>query len=97
MRAQIPTYLQADNEDFMYEQVNDRVQVASVFKDGGITPLKFMWNGREFPVKTINLAYSGFEGRSKIYYFAVSDQNNYFKLQFNSDNLVWTLLELYVE
>jgi hypothetical protein len=90
-------YLQAGSEDFMFEQINEPIQVATLFRDGELKPLKFLWKGREFLVKTINLAYSAFEGRSKIYYFAVSDQNNYFKLQFNSDSLVWTLLESYVE
>jgi hypothetical protein len=81
----------------MYEEINDPIQVASLFKDGELKPLKFLWHGKEFAVKAINLAYSRFEGRAKIYYFAVSDQNNYFKLRFNSDDLVWTLLESYVE
>jgi hypothetical protein len=81
----------------MYEQINDPIQVATLFKNGELRPLKFLWKGREFPVQAINLAYSQFDGRSKIYYFAVSDNNNYFKLQFNSDNLMWTLLESYVE
>ncbi|MBX4187859.1 MAG: hypothetical protein KW793_01850 [Candidatus Doudnabacteria bacterium] len=81
----------------MYEQINDPVQVATLFKDGEVKPLKFLWKGKEFLVRSVNLAYSRFEGRAKVYYFAVSDRNNYFKLQFNSDNLIWTLLESYVD
>ncbi len=81
----------------MYEQINEPVQVATLFKDGELKPLKFLWKGREYLVRKINLTYSNFEGRAKIYYFAVSDNNNYFKLQFNSDNLNWTLLESYIE
>jgi hypothetical protein len=81
----------------MFEEINDPIQVATVFAGGEIKPLKFLWHGKEFLVKKVNLAYSRFEGRAKVYYFAVSDQNNYFKLQFNSDNLIWTLLESYIE
>lgn len=81
----------------MYEQINEPIQVATLFKNGELKPLKFLWQGREFAIRSINLAYSRFEGRSKMYYFAVSDNNNYFKLQFNSDNLIWTLLESYVD
>ena len=81
----------------MYEQINDQIQVAGIFKNGDLKPLKFSWKGREYAVKTINLAYSRFEGRFKMYFFAVSDNNNYFKMQFNADTLVWTLLESYTE
>lgn len=81
----------------MYEPINQPVQVAALFWDGHAKPLKFLWNGREYPVKSVNLAYARHEGRSKLYYFTVSDESNYFKLQFNSDDLTWTLLETYVE
>lgn len=81
----------------MYEPINESVQVAVVFKNGNATPLKFLWKGREYPVQSVNLSYTQFEGRSKIYYFAVSDQANYFKLRFDSSDLNWTLVETYVE
>jgi hypothetical protein len=81
----------------MYEQINEPIQVALIFSGGEIKPLKFLWKGKEFFVKKVNLAYSRFEGRAKMYYFAVSDNNNYFKLQFNSDSLMWTLLESYTD
>jgi hypothetical protein len=79
----------------MYESINQPIHVAAVFKGGKAVPLKFLWNGREYPVAKVNLSYSQFEGRAKIYYFAVSDQANYFKLRFNSDDLGWTLVETY--
>ncbi len=81
----------------MLEQINDPIEVISSFKEGKIRPLKFLWKGREFLVSKINLTYHHFEGRVKIYYFAVSDSANYFKIQFNSDSLNWTLLETYVD
>ena len=81
----------------MLQEINEPIQVATIFKDGKILPCKFFWHGREYLVQKINLTYHHFEGRAKIYYFAVSDSVNYFKLQFNADNLNWTLLESYVE
>jgi len=51
----------------MYEQINDPIQVATVFAGGELKPLKFLWQGKEFLVKKVNLAYSQFEGRAKIY------------------------------
>jgi hypothetical protein len=81
----------------MYETINQNVHVAALFKAGQAIPLKFLWNGREYPVKKVNLSYTKYEGRSKIYYFAVSDNSNYFKLRFNSEDLSWVLVETYVE
>jgi hypothetical protein len=81
----------------MYETINDPIHVAAIFKNGQATPLKFLWNGREYRVHAVNLSYTQHEGRAKIYYFAVSDQANFFKLRFDSSDLSWTLVETYVE
>jgi hypothetical protein len=78
-------------------EINEPIQVATLFKEGKITPLKFFWQNREFRVTKVNLSYHHFEGRTKVYYFAVSDNSNYFKLQFDSNSLNWTLLESYTE
>lgn len=79
------------------EIVNEPIEVVAIFGSEKVLIWKFLWQGREFPISKVNLMYSSREGRSKLYYFAVSDNNNYFKLQFDTDNLKWTLLESYVE
>jgi hypothetical protein len=71
--------------------------MVTIFKGNQVIPWKFLWHGKEFVIKKVNLVYAAYEGRSKIYYFAVSDSVNYFKLRFNCDNLRWTLLETYVD
>ena len=81
----------------MLEQINDPIEVIAKFSGNQTIPVKFLWHGREILIKKVNLAYSRREGRVKFYFFAVSDSVNYFKLQFNSDNLAWTLLESYAE
>ena len=81
----------------MLEQINEDIEVVTIFKQNQAIPWKFLWQGREFIVQKVNLSYFSHEGRSKIYYFAVSDNVNYFKLQFNTDNLQWILLESYVD
>ena len=77
----------------MFEQINDPIEVIASIGEGKITPRKFLWRGREFLVTAVNLSWSVWEGRSKLYYFAVSSDANYFKLEFNSNKLVWVLLE----
>lgn len=77
----------------MSEIINDPIQVVAVFKQGKIEPRKFLWNGREYFITVVNLVYSKFEGWARIYYFAVSDSANYFKLRFNSEDMTWAVVE----
>ena len=93
----------------MFNQINEPIEVVAKFFAGKLLPVKFFWparsasgsvsgrHGQEILIKKINLAWSRWEGRTKFYFFAVSDNANYFKLQFNSENLSWTLLESYAE
>ena len=81
----------------MLEIINAPIEVIATFRQGQLFPAKFLWQGREVLIKKINLVYSSWQGRVKFYYFAVSDNSNYFKLQFNSENLSWILLESYAE
>jgi hypothetical protein len=77
----------------MIEQINETISVIAAFGSNGLVPKKFQWQGRAYEIKKVNLSYHVWAGRSKIYYFAVSDDCNYFKLQFNTDSLGWVLLE----
>jgi hypothetical protein len=81
----------------MLETINEPIEVIAKFSGNKTIPVKFLWQGREISVKKVNLTYSRREGRVKFYFFAVSDNTNYFKLQFNTDNLSWTLLESYAD
>lgn len=81
----------------MLEQINEPIEVITIFKQNKLIPFKFLWQGKEFLIKKINLTYSRWIGRNKFYFFAVSDNTNYFKLQFDTENLSWTLLESYAD
>ena len=81
----------------MFNQINEPIDVVAKFVGNKAIPVKFLWNGKEIIISKINLIYSSFEGRIKFHFFAVSDGANYFKLQFNSENLQWTLVESHVD
>lgn len=81
----------------MFTQINEDIEVIAVFKQGVATPARFSWHGREYRVEKVNLRYSRFEGRGKVYYFAVSDSINYFKLRFDTDKMHWSLIESYTD
>lgn len=80
----------------MLEQINEPIEVSARFEKGKLIPVSFIWQNREYEVQKVNLSWSQYEGRSKIYYFAVSDSVNYFKLRFDSEKLSWILIESYV-
>jgi hypothetical protein len=81
----------------MHETINEPIEVIAKFVGNKTIPIKFLWSGQEILIKKVNLSWTTFEGRSKFYFFAVSDNTNYFKLQFNTDNLTWVLLETYAD
>ncbi len=81
----------------MWEIIGEKVEVDVFFGLGLVVPRKFAWKGRDVVIKKVNLTYSSFVGRAKVYYFAVSDDANYFKLQFDTDKLTWTLVETYTD
>jgi hypothetical protein len=81
----------------MFNEINESIEVIAKFTKDQAVPVKFLWQGKEYLVKKLNLVHTRYEGRTKYYFFAVSDNTNYFKLQFNSENLNWTLLESYAE
>ena len=81
----------------MFSQLNDPIEVAVIYKEARALPWKFLWQGREIKISKVNLIHHIWEGRSKIYYFAVTDGTSYFKLRFDTDKLTWTLVESYTD
>ena len=81
----------------MLSKLNDPIEVAAKFQQGHLIPWKFLWQGREIKINKVNLVHHVWEGRSKIYYFAVSDSTNYFKLRFDTDKLTWRVVEVYAD
>ncbi len=59
------------------------------FKMGRAKPVQFLWGNRTYQVKTVDLTYSEWKGRSKIHYFSVHDGTNSFRLSYVSDTLQW--------
>lgn len=81
----------------MVEQVMENVDVIASFSGGKIRPRAFLWRKRKYTIESVNLAYLGRDGRDPIYYFAVSDGANAFKLSFRPSSMIWKLMEIYAE
>jgi hypothetical protein len=76
---------------------NDPISVIASFRERDVKPLAFKWGGRDWHVKRVNMVHEDRDGRTKLVYFSVSDEANYFKLRFNSETLAWTLEEVWNE
>jgi len=81
----------------MYELINDPIDVIVNFAGKRVAPKVFKWNGKEYPVKQVNLVHHGKEGNKHIFYFSVSDLTNYFKLRFDPEFMEWRIVELYTD
>lgn len=77
------------------EYVNEPVEVRVDFCNRRVLPRAMSWNNRLYAVKSINMIHSARNGASKLFFFSVSDDINYFKLQLDTESLEWRLIEMY--
>jgi nucleoside-diphosphate-sugar epimerase len=81
----------------MHQLLNDPIDVFVSFSGHRVRPRKFVWDGRDYDVKTVNLIHAAREGGKRLFYFSVSDAVNYFKLKLDTELLEWHLVEVYAE
>ncbi len=81
----------------MHELLNDPVDVDVSFSNNRVVPRSMRWNQKDYKIETVNLVHTAREGHKKMFYFSVSDLNNYFKLKLDPENLDWRLVELYTD
>ena len=79
------------------EWVNEPVEVRVDFCGQRVLPRAMRWNNRTYTIKQVNMIHSSNNGECKLFFFSVSDATNYFKLQLNTNNLEWRLVEMYAE
>lgn len=80
----------------MQEKVNEKVSIISSYsRDNGLVmPRKMRWQGRDYTFKTQSYRGKWKNGRDLIHAFYVSDGIMDFRLNLNTDNLIWTLEEV---
>ena len=57
-------------------------------------PLQLTWEGRSYPIKSLGLHHTYRTGRTLHHVFSVASDSLFFRLNFNTDNLQWTLEEI---
>lgn len=81
--------------------VHESVRMAVDFLPAGTTntrrvrPLAFLWGGRKYAVKRVNLVYKVPHGNRYRWSFAVSDEANSYVFLYDPEDMSWTLEEVY--
>ena len=80
----------------MEEDKDIAIEVLAHFKPGGgLRPQIIKYGGRKYPIKQVSLVHSITDGAVRIYFFSVSDDTNFWRLGFNTQNLRWWIEDQY--
>ncbi len=79
----------------MTETINERVEVITVYnREKGAVPFRVRWQGRAYTVRKLAYYHKARVGRVIYHVFNVTTDTLDMRLEFNSENLHWTLREV---
>lgn len=80
----------------MHELINQKISVISKYdqNNGSFLPVKLLWQGRVRYITSLGLHYTKHQGRKLLHIFTVTDNHLAYSLNFDTENLNWTLLEI---
>ena len=81
----------------MHEYLNDPVDVTVDFIGNRVRPKTVRWDDRVYKMEKVNLIHPTTEEGKQVFYFSVSDNDNFMKLRLDTINLEWRLVELYTD
>ena len=80
-------------------EINERVDVVVIFRkhaDIGAfaMPYRMRWRGRDYDLTELALRHPTTQGKRMIHVFHMSDGVNDFRLEFDAESLIWTLVAM---
>jgi hypothetical protein len=80
-------------------EINERVDVVVIFRkhaDIGAfaMPYRMHWRGRDIDLSELALRYPTVQGKRMIHVFHMSDGVNDYRLEFDAEGLIWTLVAM---
>ena len=80
----------------MRETLQEKVTVnlVSNCRTGQVLPKHLGWRGRSYTINKTGLHHTYRSGRALIHVFSVTDGNTFFRLELNTDTLLWMLTEV---
>lgn len=80
----------------MHLRIREDVSVITVFdhENGVVMPAKITWRARDYNIEKVGLHHTYRKGRTLIHVFSCTDGNTFFRLEHDTDNLRWMLMEV---
>jgi len=78
----------------MGETINELISVNFISQPTTRYPSVIVWRGRRYTVTKVGLHHTVRHGSTLYHIFSVTDGTTFFKLQFNTETLIWKLLEV---
>ncbi len=73
------------------EKVKEPIKVFAMFHEGRIWPISFEWHNQKFNEFTIVSSWDGREGNSKIIFFSIRYEEDFYELCFRIRRMTWYL------
>lgn len=79
----------------MLIRVNQSVEIIAAYKrDVQLMPRIMEWNNRIYKFSRLGFHHVTNQGKKLIHVFSVTDETSTYKLEFDTENLSWTLAEI---
>ncbi len=81
----------------MIQKISELVSVQVIFdhKLHKVRPQQILWKNRPYPVTEVGLRHCVRDGKRLLHIFSLVCQSTFFRLSFDTENLTWTLEEVY--
>ncbi|TCL59799.1 hypothetical protein EDC14_103736 [Hydrogenispora ethanolica] len=73
------------------EKVKEPIKVFAVFYEGRIRPVSFEWRNRKFSEFTIVSTWDGHEGNSRVIFFSIRSDEEFYEVCFRVRRMTWYL------
>jgi hypothetical protein len=80
------------------QDLNEPIDVLTVFREGRMAPVKFRWAGRTHPIARVAYRWVTREGAYPIYHFSVvTDDDQLYEIILNTQTMQWSLTKVHME
>jgi len=80
------------------QDLNDPIDVVTVFHEGRMAPMKFRWAGRTHPVTRVAYRWVTRQGSYPVHHFSVVTPNDQLcEIALHTQNMQWSLLKVQME
>ena len=80
------------------EEVNEPIDVLTIFHDGALRPVKFKWTGKTYKISRVTYEWVTKEGNYPLYHFAVmADGDDVYEIHLNTRTMAWTLAKVHLK